>query len=60
MEKLYQDYLPLVNGSFKSQIAKKLEGSKEKPRQIKQLLLRKIKINQKLTENLYAVNRLSV
>ncbi len=43
-----------------SQIAKDLGIRRERVRQIKQLLLRKIKINQKLTENLYAVNRLSV
>ena len=43
-----------------SQIAKELGIRRERVRQIKQLLLRKIKINQKLTENLYAVNRLSV
>jgi len=47
-------------GKTLSQIAKKLGVHREKVRQIKQLLLRKIKINQKLTENLYAVNRLSV
>jgi len=40
-----------------SQIAKELGIRREKVRQIKQLLLRKIKINQKLTEDLYAVNR---
>ncbi len=40
-----------------SQIAKELGIRREKVRQIKHLLLRKIKINQKLTENLYAVNR---
>ena len=61
MEKLYQDYLPLVKSvAFKSQIAKELRIRRERMRQAKQLLLRKIKINQKLTENLYAVNRLSV
>ncbi len=43
-----------------SQIAKELGIRREKVRQIKQLLLRKLKINQKLTEDLYAVNRLSV
>ena len=43
-----------------SQIAKALGIRRERIRQIKQLLLRKLKINQKLTENLYAVNRLSV
>ena len=43
-----------------SQIAKELEIRRERVRQIKQLLLRKIKINQKLTENLYVVNKLSV
>ncbi|MCD6228814.1 MAG: sigma-70 family RNA polymerase sigma factor, partial [Candidatus Omnitrophica bacterium] len=43
-----------------SQIAKELEIRREKVRQTKQLLLRKIKINQKLTEDLYVVNRLSV
>ena len=40
-----------------SQIAKELGIRREKVRQIKHLLIRKIKINQKLTENLYAVNR---
>ncbi|GEM_PF-6955933 len=61
MEKLYQNYLPLVESvAFKSQIAKELRIRRERMRQVKQLLLRKMKINQKLTENLYAVNRLSV
>ncbi|HEC69939.1 MAG TPA: hypothetical protein ENI31_06640 [Candidatus Omnitrophica bacterium] len=61
MEKLYQNYLPLVESvAFKSQIAKELRTRRERMGQAKQLLLRKIKINQKLTENLYAVNRLSV
>ena len=40
-----------------SQIAKELGIHREKVRQIKHLLIRKIKINPKLTENLYAVNR---
>jgi len=40
-----------------SQIAKELGIRREKVRQTKQLLLRKIKFNQKLTENLYAVDR---
>jgi len=43
-----------------SQIAKELGIRRERVRQTKQLLLRKIKINQKLTEDLYAVNRSSV
>ena len=43
-----------------SQIAKKLGICREKVRQTKYLLLRKIKINQKLTENLYLVNRWNV
>ena len=43
-----------------SQIAKELGIRRERVRQTKQLLLRKIKINQKLTQDLYAVNRLSV
>ncbi len=47
----FQQKMPL------SQIAKELGIRREKVRQTKQLLLRKIKINQKLTENLYAVNR---
>jgi len=47
-------------GKTLSQIAKELGIRREKVRQIKQLLLRKIKINQKLTENLSAVNRSSV
>ena len=40
-----------------SQIAKELGIRREKVRQTKYLLLRKIKINQKLTEDLYAVNK---
>jgi len=40
-----------------SQIAKELGIRRERVRQTKQLFLRKIKINQKLTEDLYAVNR---
>ena len=61
MEKLYQNYLPLVESvAFKSQIAKELRTRRERMGQAKQLLLRKIKINQKLTENLYVVNKSSV
>jgi len=49
--------LHFQEGKTLSQIAKELSIRREKVRQIKQLLLRKIKINTKLTENLYAVNR---
>ena len=43
-------------GKTLSQIAKELGIRREKVRQIKQLLLRKIKINQKLTFSLYSLN----
>ncbi len=49
--------LHFQEGKTLSQIAKELSIRREKVRQIKQLLLRKIKINTKLTKNLYAVNR---
>jgi len=62
---LNKDFPPLEQKIFKlyfqeaktlSQIAKELGIRREKVRQIKQLLLRKLKINQKLTEDLYGVN----
>lgn len=43
-----------------SQIANELGIRREKVRQTKQKLLRKIKIKQRLTDNLYLVNKLSV
>ena len=47
-------------GKTLSQISKDLGISREKVRQIKQLLIRKIKINQNLTENLYAINNKNI
>ena len=44
-------------GKTLSQIAEELGIRREKVRQIKQLLLRKLKINQKLTEDLCPVNK---
>ncbi|HDN97658.1 MAG TPA: sigma-70 family RNA polymerase sigma factor [bacterium] len=44
-------------GKTLSQIADELGIRRERVRQIKQLFLRKMRINKKLTENLYQVNR---
>ncbi len=57
-QKIFKLYFQ--EGKSLSLIAKELNMCREKVRQIKYLLLRKIKINQKLTEDLYVVNRLSV
>jgi len=54
-QKIFKLYFQ--EGKSLSLIAKELNMCREKVRQIKYLLLRKIKINQKLTEDLYAVNR---
>ena len=54
-QKIFKLYFQ--EGKSLSQISKELDIRRERVRQIKQLLLRKIKINQKLTENLYPVNR---
>jgi len=48
--------LHFKQGKTLTQISKELGIRREKVRQIKHLLLRKTKINQKLTENLYAIN----
>ena len=52
--------LHFQEGKALSQIAKELGIRREKVRQIKQLIIRKIKINQKLTKDLYAVNTKNV
>ena len=57
-QKIFKLYFQ--EGKSLSLITKELNMCREKVRQIKYLLLRKIKINQKLTEDLYVVNRLSV
>jgi len=57
-QKIFKLYFQ--EGKSLPQIAKELGIRREKARQIKYLLLRKINVNQNLTENLYASNRLSV
>jgi len=53
-QKIFELYFQ--QGKTLSQIAKELGIRREKVRQIKQLLLRKIKINKKLTKDLYPFN----